>query len=411
MDNVKKLLASRIKIARTFFIISAIYGLLLRLYAIVDFIPVAYKNILQAHSHVTFLGWGFLAVISIIGLVYYPEKLVQSTYLKRLFTLMTLTLFGMLISFPIQGYKVFSIVFLSVFLITSYLYLIHLLNLLKPIKSFSATYVKTGVIYYFISSFAIWSVAIITVKFGKIDLYFNSVYFYLHFLYNGFFVFVLFGLLLKYFENKQITIKQDAVSKFYWLTNIALVPAYALSLLWTDVPTYVYYIGFVAVVLQLFSLFYFILISKSLLKTIRSKHIRAIVYFVMISYFLKIILQFLSAFPRIIAVALQFKSYFVIGYLHLFTLGFMSMFIILLLKLHPKKKLNEKGINLLMLGIFLSELLLFMQGGMLYLFNSGIPKINAFLFVFSALIPIGLLIVHVTLLIKNKKGTPKERLL
>jgi len=401
MDSVKKLVASRIKIARIFFIISAIYGLILRFYHVSNILPITYKNILQAHSHVTFLGWGFLAVISIIGLVFYPDKLLKSTYLKKLFAIMTFTLFGMLISFPLQGYKVFSILFLSIFLITSYLYLINMLSVLKSIKTLSVKYVKTGIIYYFISSLAIWSVAFITVKFGKIDLYFNAVYFYLHFLYNGFFVFILFGLLIKYFENNEITINQNILKKFYWLTNIALIPAYALSLLWNAMPNYVYYIGYFAVVLQLISLYYFFNISKSLVQSINSKHIKSIAYFVLLSYFLKILLQFFSAFPTIIEVAIRFKTYFVIGYLHLFTLGFMSMFIILLLKLHPKKQLSELGINLLMLGIFLSELLLFLQGGALVYFSNGIPKINLWLFIVSALMPLGLIIIHIKLLLKK----------
>jgi hypothetical protein len=400
MDNIKKLVASRIKTARTFFILSAIYGLILRWYHISSF-PIAYKNILQAHSHVTFLGWGFLAVISITGLVFYPKILLKSLYLKRLFFLMTITLFGMLISFPLQGYKLFSIVFLSVFLITSYLYLIHMLGVFKTIKSLSGKYIKTGIIYYFISSLAIWTVAIITVKYGKIDLYFNAVYFYLHFLYNGFFVFILFGLLIKYFEKNQIKINKVTLEKFYWLTNIALIPAYTLSLLWNVMPSYVYYIGYFAVILQVLSLRYFFSISKVLFKSINSKHIKSIAYFVMISYLLKIILQFFSAFPNIIAMAIKFKSYFVIGYLHLFTLGFMSMFIILLLKLHPKKKLSELGINLLMLGIFLSETLLFLQGGILLFIHNGIPKINLWLFIVSILMPLGLIIIHIKLILKK----------
>lgn len=400
MDNIKKLVASRIKIARTFFILSAIYGLILRWYHISSF-PIAYKNILQAHSHVTFLGWGFLAVISIIGLVFYPKILLKSTYLKWLFSIMTITLFGMLISFPLQGYKLFSIVFLSVFLVVSYLYLLHMFVVLKTIKSLGSKYVKTGIMYYLISSLAIWTVAIITIKFGKIDLYFNAVYFYLHFLYNGFFVFVLFGLLIKYFENNQINISNHILVRFYWLTNIALIPAYALSLLWNIMPSYVYYIGYFAVTLQLISLIYFFSISKVLFNSINSKHIKSIAYFVMISYGLKIILQFFSAFPNIIGIAIKFKSYFVIGYLHLFTLGFMSMFIILLLKLFPKKQLSKVGINLLMLGIFLSEILLFSQGAMLFFEEFGIPKINIWLFIVSILMPLGLIIIHLKLLFKK----------
>ena len=400
--NPKSILASRIKIARIFFIISAIYGLVLRLYSIVDFIPVEYKNILQSHSHVTFLGWGFLAVISIIGYVYHPKEFVESKYLKFLFYLMTFTLVGMLISFPLQGYKVFSIIFLSIFLITSYLYLVNILKLLKPLNILSVKYVKTGIFYYFFSSLAIWTIAIIFAKIGKGEFYYNSVYFYLHFLYNGFFVFVLFGLLIKYFEDQKIEFNNVSAKKFYWFTNIAVIPAYTLSVLWIkDVPNYLYYIGFIAMILQIISLYYLFDLSKSLIKSLKIKHIKTIVYFVLVSYFLKVVLQFFSTFPQIVEQALQYKTYLIIGYLHLYTLGFMSMFIILLLKLHPKKKLNKLGINLLMIGIFLSEFFLFFQGGLLIFYDVLIPKLRIILFVVSALMPLGLLIVHFKLLLKK----------
>ena len=350
------------------------------------------------------MGWGFLAVISIVGLVFYPEKITKSIYLKQLFYIMSFTLFGMLISFPLQGYKVFSIVFLSVFLITSYLYLINMFSILKKNKNLSAKYVKTGIYYYFISSLAIWLVAIITIKFGKTDLYYNTVYFYLHFLYNGFFVFVLFGLLIKYFEKKEININKKALINFYKFTNLALLPAYALSLLWTDVPSFIYYIGFFASFLQLISLYYLYSISKHTFRSIASKHVKVIAYFVMGSYFIKIILQSFSAFPQIFDVALQYKPYFIIGYLHLYTLGFMSMFIILLLKLHPKKDLNKLGVNILMIGIFLSELFLFLQGGLLFSKGEGLFNIDLILFLVSILMPLGLIIIHVNVLLKKQKN-------
>ena len=399
-NEVKRVVASRIKTARIFFIISALYGLLLRLNHLIE-IPIKYKNILQAHSHVTFLGWGFLAVISIIGLVYYPDKIVKSVYLKRLFQIMTYTLFGMLISFPIQGYKLFSIIFLSIFLITSYLYLFDIYRTLKSIKTTSSKFIRTGIIYYYLSSLAIWTVAIITSKYGKIDMYFNAVYFYLHFLYNGFFVFILFGLLIKYIENNNIKISEKVISEFYWFTNIAVMPAYALSLLWNKMPSYVYIIGFISVLLQILSLYFLFFIIREVLKSINNKHIKNIAIFVLVSYYIKVALQFLSAFPQIIEKALQFKAYFVIGYLHLYTLGFMSMFIILLLKLHPKKKLSELGINTLMIGIFLSEVLMFFQGSLLLFNNYTIPNINLYLFLVSILMPLGLIIIHVKLILKN----------
>jgi hypothetical protein len=150
--------------------------------------------------------------------------------------------------------------------------------------------------------------------------------------------------------------------------------------------------------LQLISLFYLFKIVRITIAQLKDKFTKFLLLFVMTSFFLKIIFQFLSVFPYFMQMALQLKPYFIIGYLHLFTLGFMSLFIILLLLLLPKVKLSIIGIKFIVLGVFLSELFLFLQG-ILLLFFSGIPHIDFLLFLVSALIPIGILIIHLK---KNK---------
>jgi hypothetical protein len=395
MKTIHKLGNNRLKIALVFFIISAFYGLYLRLFHIVD-LPLIYKNTLQAHSHVTFLGWGFLAVISLISFTFESKKLLNSSYLNRLFFGLVFSLVGMLISFPLQGYKLFSIIFLSIFLLISYLYLFQILKALKPLSNYSSKFIKTGIFYYFLSSLAIWMIAIIAVKYGKTTLYHNAIYFYLHFLYNGFFVFALFGLIFKYFEDKQIAISQKHIKYFFYLTNLACIPAYALSLLWTKMPVFVYLIAFTAGFLQLISLYYLSKIRWIIQKNMASRQVKFMFSFFLISYFIKIVMQFFSVFPTIMEKALQLKSYFIIGYLHLFTLAFMSIFILFLWQLLVNIKLNKRGVNLLILGVFLSELFLFLQG-VLSIYSVGINNISLILFLVSALMPIGLLFIYFNL--------------
>ncbi len=385
--------SNRIKFARIFFILSSLYGLFLRLYKIVDFIPIAYKNILQTHSHIAFLGWGFMAVITLISFSFFSEKTLESKYINTLYRILVFSIFGMLISFPLQGYKVFSIIFLTVFLIASYTYLSKLISLFKQDKTLSAKFVKTGIYFYFLSSIAIWFIGIISSIYGKTILYHNTIYFYLHFLYNGFFVFSLFGIFFRYLEKNNYKDTENTIQKFYVVTSVACIPAYSLSLLWTDVPNYVYIIGFIAATLQLISLSYLYKIVKEFYKKQLSTLIKRITIFLFTAYFLKIIMQFSSVFPIVFQKALQVKQYFIIGYIHLFTLGFMSLFIILLLLLIPKKNSNKYGIYTFMFGVFLSELLLFLQG-LLNLYLINIPKYDILLFFASALMPLGILIIQ-----------------
>ena len=383
----------RFNVALSFFVISAAYGWLLRLQRIIA-IPLNYSNILQAHSHVTFLGWGFLAVISIITYVYFSKNQTNSLY-KYPFWIMTMSLIGMLISFPIQGYKLFSIILLTIFLLTSYIYLWQLFKAIRKQNSYSVRFIKTGIIYYYLSSLAIWAIAIISVKIGKNDLYHNAIYFYLHFLYNGFFVFSLFGLFLRYFENKNIILPKKVLHPFYVLTNIACIPAYALSLLWNNMPDYVVIIGFFAAILQLVSLFYLRNIIKILKSVIQemSSLLKIILALVLGAYYSKILLQFMSAFPIISYKAVLYKPYFLIGYIHLFTLGFMSLFLFLLYAMFTKKRLHKSGMYLFITGILLSEVLLFFQGGMLLFQEKTIPNFEKIMWMVSFLMPLGLMLL------------------
>ncbi|MBE0424598.1 MAG: hypothetical protein IBX66_11775, partial [Lutibacter sp.] len=106
--------------AFTLLILSALYGLLMRWnFAFpTKFIP--YQNLLQSHSHVAFLGWGYLVAIGAI--IHYFVSVVkkQSSAYKITLAILLVVIPLMLISFPLGGYKVFSIVLLAVFGLTSY---------------------------------------------------------------------------------------------------------------------------------------------------------------------------------------------------------------------------------------------------------------------------------------------------
>ena len=113
-----KSLYIQIIIPLVFFAIAALYGLLLRLQMVSPIFSANYINIVQAHSHVTFLGWVFLSVITFIFFFFIPNTAISNFVLKRTwlqysYWIMVVTLVGMLVSFPIQGYKLFSILFLK----------------------------------------------------------------------------------------------------------------------------------------------------------------------------------------------------------------------------------------------------------------------------------------------------------
>ena len=395
-----KSLYIQIIIPLVFFAIAALYGLLLRLQMVSPIFSANYINIVQAHSHVTFLGWVFLSVITFIFFFFIPNTAISNFVLKRTwlqysYWIMVVTLVGMLVSFPIQGYKLFSILFLTVFLLASYVYLFVLYKQILHVKTTSVRFIRMGIIYYYISSIGIWALSIITVKIGKGELYQHAISFYTHFLYNGFFVLSLFGLFFRYFEIRKIQLSQKIVMRFFLATNTAVIPTFALSLLWVSVPVYVVLIGFVGAILQLIS----ILFLKDLVKEILRKKQLAqrlsyfLLKFLVVSYFIKLVFQFLGAFPNITKIALAYKSFFVIGYIHLFTLGFLSLFIFLLHQLFLKRVLNKWGVYLLVAGIFTSEILLFAQGLLYYFEKNIINNYNESMLIASAFMTAGILMI------------------
>ena len=389
------------------FILSALYGLLMRWnFAFpTKFIP--YQNLLQSHSHVAFLGWGYLVIIGAILFYFVSDAAKQHKVYKATLGILLVVIPLMLISFPLGGYKVFSIVLLAVFGLTSYVLSFRMLKDIQG-NNTSVKLIRYGIYYYLLSSLATWFLAFVIVTQGKTDLYYNTVYFYLHFLYNGFFVFALFGLLFKIFENQQIIISEKLQKRFFLYLNIACVPAYALSVLWSTDFSWYYIIGFVASVLQFISLVFLLKILKQAFSQINWSFIsKLLLKFAMISYIIKIISQILSAFPYIVEKSLGLKPFFIIGYLHLFTLGFLSVLLFLILdqlkKINLNKPTSKVGILLFLSGVFITETLLFLQGFLFLLQFNAIKNYSLILLIFSFLMILGLLVVYINQFSRKEK--------
>ena len=395
------------QIAFFLFILSAFYGLLLRYNFAFPIKEFAYKNFLQAHSHVAFLGWGYIAVIgAIIQCFVSVENSSRKTYSITLAVILV-TILLMFISFPATGYKAFSIVLLCLFGVTSYVLSFRLLKDIKG-SEYSVKLIRYGIYYYLLSSLATWFLAFVLVSQGKINLYYNTVYFYLHFLYNGFFVFALFGLLFKLFEFQQISLSKSLQRNFFIYLNIACIPAYFLSVLWSTEASVFYVLGFAASVFQLISLVFLWKLMFQVFEQIKWSFIsKLLLKFSLVAYSLKIIAQFFSSFPYIVQKSIALKPFFIIGYLHLFTLGFMSVFIILILnelhKIHLKRKSSIIGMYLFLAGVLISEVLLFLQGFLILFQLKIISNFQISVFIASVFMVVGLLILFVSQFLKPSK--------
>ncbi|WP_298367003.1 hypothetical protein [uncultured Lutibacter sp.] len=381
------------------FIFSAIYGLVLRWNFAFPSNIISYKNLVQGHSHVAFLGWGYLATIGAIFNYFIPkENLIRRVYSITLaISVISITL--MLFSFLLSGYKAFSIALLSVFGITTYVLSFQLLKDIKG-EDVSTKFIRFGIYYYLISSLATWFLAFVIVTQGKTELYYNTVYFYLHFLYNGFFVFCLFGILFKILKKQSIELSIKNQKYFFIFLNIACIPAYFLSVLWSTDQVIFNVIGLLSAILQLIAMWYLIKILISTFRLITWDLVaKYLLSYAMIAFSFKIIAQLLSSFPYFVKKSIALKPYFIIGYLHLFTLAFMSVTLLLILKqanvFNFKSLFAKIGLNLFLVGILLSEILLFSQGGTFLIGISAITYFHIFMLIFSFFIVLGLILIFV----------------
>jgi hypothetical protein len=298
-------------------------GVVLRFYPFTSF-PFLYKNFLHGHSHFAFGGWVFPAIIALY-LKHFPQLVVKISCRNwsRLSVLVLVSAYAMLVLFPIQGYKPLSIVFSTLSTLAGFWFAGNvLISLRYETPKPSTRFLKWAVIYLLLSSLGPFATGPLVAmgKQGSV-LYFDAVYFYLHFQYNGFFTFAILSLLYAKLEQHGAAVNGTVAWKAF---NLACIPAFALSVLWSKPSMVFNYVGAVAALLQVFG---FVLIFKDLLSARAVFNLNLFARIAIGAFAFKLLLQLFSAIPYVAELAYQQRN-LVIAYLHLVLVGFVSMFIL-----------------------------------------------------------------------------------
>jgi hypothetical protein len=359
MISVKK----QILISLFYFMIASSLGVLLRLFPITS-VNATYKYLVHTHSHIALLGWVYIALTALIFHLCI-KKDVQKKY-SILFWCTQITIVGMLISFPITGYALFSIIFSTLFLICSYwFYIFFKKNNTCKKANYSYKFINTSLLFMVFSSIGPWALGIIMNTLGNTSHWYkNAIYFYLHFQYNGWFIFCLLGIFFFFLEKKRINIDKKTISSFYRYLIISCLLTLFLSFLWMNPPKYILVLSTLGVIYQLIALlkFHQILIT---IKSKTSQNLTPFLYqllrFVYVLFIIKIILQFLSDIPYFSILISQIID-FVIGYLHLIFLGLVSLSLFVFLNYFKLLKLSEFWVKIYLLGFIMSEVLICYKG-------------------------------------------------
>jgi hypothetical protein len=188
--------------------------------------------------------------------------------------------------------------------------------------------------------------------------YQNSIYFYLHFLYNGFFFWSLFALLVKA-QEKQNRMIPGAVE--ISLLVVSTLMTFFLSILWMKPSTLFYLLGGIGAMVQFYILAKWMLTLRRSLQV--SGWMKKAVWFIVGLIFLKVFLQLMSAFPWIASWAYASQSFTIIGYIHLIMLGILTPALILMLFPRISSAPVFRKVSLLYLGGFIiTESLLLGRG-------------------------------------------------
>jgi hypothetical protein len=234
-------------------------------------------------------------------------------------------------------------------------------------------------------------------------------YFFLHFQYNGWFLFVCFGLLFSALNRKGIVAANIISKKLFLVMAITVVPAYILSILWLKLPPVLFWIGNIAGILQLLVLVYFIRLYPILKKkefNAFSKTTRWLWTLASAAFILKICLQLLSIIPFLSHYAFGYRPV-IIGYLHLSFLGIISFFILGYIDFVLRKinrQLSKVGIFLFVSGVLIQEFVLMLQGLEALDFRP-VKSANIALFYCALVMFSGLLIMVIQF---NKKYSPSS---
>jgi hypothetical protein len=194
-------------------------------------------------------------------------------------------------------------------------------------------------------------------------IYLASTYYYLHFQYNGFFIFSCIGFLINNLEKIGSNVSEKENHNIFLLMFTSCLAAYGLSVLWAELPIWVYIIIVLASFAQTFgSIKIYNLVKRNwnLIKTNWTPLQRFILFYAGFAFFAKILLQLGSTIPSVNQFAFGFRN-IVIAYLHLVLLMCITSFMFLQLILNGKSK-NNIGIKLFLIGTFLNELILGIMG-------------------------------------------------
>ena len=366
----------------------AFLGLLMRYKIGFEFPLLDQKSLQHSHSHFAFAGWVSHTLMTLLISFLQKHDLKNNIAFKKYNSILIGNLicsYVMLFSFIIQGYGAVSITFSTLSIFASYWFAYVFFKDCKQIetKSTAVKWFKAAIFFNVISSLGTFALAyMMATKNIHQNEYLASIYYYLHFQYNGWFFFACMGLLLDYL--KVTTSSNRIYSQSFILLFWSCIAGYFLSTLWLDLPLWIYIITAISAVVQVIIWY---LLFKTIIKENKSifvnlpGYLKYLIIFISLALSVKFLLQLGSTIPAVSELAFGFRP-IVIAYLHLILLAIISLFLLFYVYANNFVVINKKtilGLILFSIGVVLNEVVLGIQGVASFSYTL-IPFINEALF-------------------------------
>ncbi len=315
------------RVAWGFFAVAAVLGLLLRMQLVYPLSWVNYGNFLHAHSHVAFLGWVFNAFFALALRFFVPGEQWRSYLL--IFLLTQVAVVGMLVTFPIQGYARESIVFSTAHMVCAAIIVVRVLRENRAGPA-ARPYLWAAAVFMIGSAAGPLSLGPLMVADLRNSPWYDlAVGYYLHFQYNGWFLFFLLAVALqRLHESGETRFVRPALRAFPWLVS-GCVATVVLAALPLPPPGWVFAVAALGGALQATGCYFGFGVVREGRKLFRPESGRFVLWLAGlagVAFLVRTALQALAAWPGLLNLATN--HFTIIAFMHLIFLAIVAPMVI-----------------------------------------------------------------------------------
>ncbi|MGJ1197595.1 beta-carotene 15,15'-monooxygenase [Sphingobacterium spiritivorum] len=381
------------------FAIAACMGLLLRYAGVYPIGNINFKFLLHGHSHGAMLGWIYIALAALIYECFAEQSKQSEKYFNILFIVSQIAVIGMFIFFPIQGYAVCSIIFSTLHLLCSYIFVYLIWKFRKKERNTGSALLKTALGFMLISTIGVWCLGPAVGLMGNTSAFFQvAIQFFLHFQFNGWFVIAILAVAF-YFFRIQFSAKDWRF--FYILLLLSVVLTFALPLSWYLKNPLLYVLHAIGLLAQLAAS---VILYRSVHSQVRgffktySRTERILFMYSLLTLLIKILIPFVLLYPSMME-AVYYIRHLVIGFIHLLMLGTISGSLLLFAMRSGWINVSSSAVRfssyLLIIGFLLTEILLLLQGVCIYMGWPLVPYYPFLLFGASIVLCVAVLLLFI----------------